>query len=89
MSTYLEEHAGQILTADPELAPVGLAVVGAGYWGPNIVRNALQSPATRLAVVCDADISRAHRLAKLVLGRPARPMTCRSCSTIQGSRRSP
>ena len=68
MSTYLEEHAGQILTADPELAPVGLAVVGAGYWGPNIVRNALQSPATRLAAVCDADISRAHRLANSFSG---------------------
>ena len=24
-------------------APVGLAVVGAGYWGPNLVRNAMSA----------------------------------------------
>ena len=50
--------------AFPELAaaPVGIAVVGAGYWGPNLVRNALQSPVTRLIAVCDRDLSRANRL---------------------------
>lgn len=48
---------------DPELRPVGIAVVGAGYWGPNLVRNTLQSPMTRLTAVCDADLSRAERLA--------------------------
>jgi predicted dehydrogenase len=40
-----------------------MAVIGAGYWGPNLVRNALQSPSTQLAVVCDIDIARAQRLA--------------------------
>ena len=39
--------------------PVGIAVIGAGYWGPNLVRNALQSPATRLTAVCDMDFARA------------------------------
>ena len=24
---------------DPELRPVGIAIVGAGYWGKNLVRN--------------------------------------------------
>jgi predicted dehydrogenase len=47
---------------DPELRPVGLAVVGAGYWGRNLVRNALQSPATHLIAVCDMDLSRASAL---------------------------
>jgi predicted dehydrogenase len=42
---------------------VGLAVVGAGYWGPNLVRNAIQSPSTRLVAVCDKDEARAQRVA--------------------------
>lgn len=40
--------------------PVGIAVVGAGYWGANLVRNALQSPSTDLAAVCDVDVDRAR-----------------------------
>jgi predicted dehydrogenase len=64
MSTQLEAQIRQDrVFADSELEPVGLAVVGAGYWGPNLVRNALQSPATRLVAVCDLDLARASRLA--------------------------
>jgi predicted dehydrogenase len=49
---------------DPEgTPPVGLAVVGAGYWGPNLVRNALACPGVRLESVCDMDLARAQRLA--------------------------
>jgi predicted dehydrogenase len=63
MSTHVEEQAAQGCdVVDPELRPVGIAVVGAGYWGPNLVRNALQSPATRLTSVCDSDLARADRL---------------------------
>ena len=43
-----------------EYEPVGTAVVGAGYWGPNLVRNALQSQSIRLVAVCDADLGRAR-----------------------------
>jgi predicted dehydrogenase len=43
---------------------IGLAVVGAGYWGPNLVRTALATPAFRLAWLCDLDIERV----KAVLG---------------------
>ena len=43
--------------------PVGIAVVGAGYWGPNLVRNALQSPHTRLEAIVDLDLARAERVA--------------------------
>jgi predicted dehydrogenase len=46
-----------------ESRPVGLAVIGAGYWGPNLVRNALQSPSTRLTGVCDVELGRAEQLA--------------------------
>jgi predicted dehydrogenase len=42
--------------------PVGIAVVGAGYWGPNLVRNALQSPAVQLVAVCDVDLDRARNV---------------------------
>jgi predicted dehydrogenase len=45
------------------LRPVDVAVVGAGYWGRNLVRNAQQSPMTRLAAVCDSDLGRARELA--------------------------
>ena len=39
--------------------PIGLAVVGAGYWGPNLVRNFAGSPHYRLNWLCDIDKSRA------------------------------
>ena len=65
MSTQVEEHVEQDWTEnDPELRPVGIAIVGAGYWGKNLVRNAMQSPATRLTAVCDADVSRASSLVR-------------------------
>ena len=42
--------------------PIGLAVVGAGYWGPNLVRNFASSPNYRLTWLCDIDKSRAVRV---------------------------
>jgi predicted dehydrogenase len=62
---------------------VGLGVIGVGYWGPNLVRNALAHPEVELRWVCDLDLERADRLASgltgvhsttdldLVLGDPA------------------
>lgn len=35
-----------------------VAVIGLGYWGPNLVRNLSSSPATELVAVCDRDESR-------------------------------
>ena len=35
-----------------------MAVVGVGYWGANLVRNAVQSPYTDLAAICDRDLAR-------------------------------
>jgi predicted dehydrogenase len=40
--------------------PAGLAVVGAGYWGPNLVRTALATPGLRLGWLCDLDVERAN-----------------------------
>ena len=40
--------------------PIGLAIVGAGYWGPNLVRTALATPAFRLDWLCDLQVERAR-----------------------------
>ena len=44
----------------PEHPRVGLAVVGAGYWGPNLARNAQATPGLRLEYLCDIDVDRAR-----------------------------
>ncbi len=44
--------------------PIGVAVIGAGYWGPNLARNAVAHPGTTLRWVCDLDLDRAERLAQ-------------------------
>ncbi|EWC59116.1 oxidoreductase, Gfo/Idh/MocA family [Actinokineospora spheciospongiae] len=41
---------------------IGLAVIGAGYWGPNLVRNAQATPGLRLRYLCDLDADRARRV---------------------------
>lgn len=38
------------------------AVIGAGYWGPNLARNFRTSPDWDLVAVCDLDESRARRV---------------------------
>jgi len=55
-------------TADPQgvatatsTGVIGAAVVGAGYWGPNLVRNISASSACDLRWVCDLDLARARR----------------------------
>jgi predicted dehydrogenase len=42
--------------------PLGLAVIGAGYWGPNLVRNAMATPSFDLRWLCDLDQERARRV---------------------------
>ena len=50
------------MTAHRPAGRVGLAVVGAGYWGPNLVRNAQAAPGIRLEWLCDLDVGRARRV---------------------------
>jgi predicted dehydrogenase len=45
------------------MKPIGVAVVGAGYWGPNLVRNIDASPEMTLEWVCDVDVERARQVA--------------------------
>lgn len=40
----------------------GLAVIGAGYWGPKLLRNALRNPAFDVRYLCDVDVDRAARV---------------------------
>ncbi|WP_344046550.1 Gfo/Idh/MocA family oxidoreductase [Nocardioides panacihumi] len=47
------------MTADVT-APFGVAVVGAGYWGPNLIRNFRTSRDWDLVAVCDLDTERAE-----------------------------
>ena len=47
------------------MSSIGLAVIGAGYWGPNLVRTAVATPALQLEWLCDLDEERA----RTVLGR--------------------
>jgi predicted dehydrogenase len=55
-------HSGQVVellgTADRRnghvaTRPVGVAVVGLGYWGPNLVRNLHEVPEAEVRYVCD------------------------------------
>jgi predicted dehydrogenase len=39
---------------------IGLAIVGVGYWGPNLVRTALATPSFRLDWLCDLQVERAR-----------------------------
>ena len=49
---------------------IGLAVVGAGYWGPNLVRTASATPAIRLQWLCDLDVETRQECSWPVRGRP-------------------
>ncbi|MFY9719592.1 MAG: Gfo/Idh/MocA family oxidoreductase [Candidatus Cybelea sp.] len=46
-------------------APLGVAVVGAGYWGPNLVRNFYASEEWTVRCVVERDRSRLERLLRL------------------------
>ncbi|WP_181311593.1 Gfo/Idh/MocA family protein [Nocardioides campestrisoli] len=47
-------------TASGPTGPLGVAVVGAGYWGPNLIRNFRSSTDWDLVAVCDLDEARAR-----------------------------
>ena len=46
---------------------IRVAVIGAGYWGPNLIRNFAACPETKLIAVCDKDRA---RLEKVLAGYP-------------------
>jgi predicted dehydrogenase len=50
--------ADRFKTAAPA-APLGVAVVGYGYWGPNLARNVVERPELELRALCERDPVRA------------------------------
>ena len=64
MSTQIETLSPGWIEADSGASPVTLAVVGAGYWGRNLVRNAAQADSIRLTAVCDSHLPSAARLVR-------------------------
>ena len=59
--------------------PVRVAVVGLGYWGPNLVRNLAELEAAELVAVCDLD---PERLALVGRRYPAVRRTTIRCGPI-------
>jgi predicted dehydrogenase len=53
---------------------VGIAVIGLGYWGPNLVRNVQEHPAADLVAICDR---REDALARIARRYPAAATTTR------------
>jgi predicted dehydrogenase len=41
--------------------PLGIGVVGCGYWGPNLIRSFDRLPEAQLVALCDADAGRLER----------------------------
>ncbi|HWC25028.1 MAG TPA: Gfo/Idh/MocA family oxidoreductase [Solirubrobacteraceae bacterium] len=47
------------LAETERISPLNVAVVGYGYWGPNLVRNVMTSSTMQLAALCERDAARA------------------------------
>jgi predicted dehydrogenase len=41
---------------------IRVAVIGAGYWGPNLIRNFAACPLTQMVAVCDKDAGRLQKV---------------------------
>lgn len=52
------------MTADASRGPTRIAVVGAGHWGPHLIRNFEANPDSRLVAVCDASAERIRALSR-------------------------
>ena len=50
--------AAPLQSPAPDPAPLGIGVVGAGYWGPRLIRNFEANPGSRVRAVCDLDPNR-------------------------------
>jgi len=57
-----------IYTTDP--SPIRTAVIGYGYWGPNLVRNVIERPEMEFAGLCEQDPARAAAFSARVPGAP-------------------
>ena len=55
-----------------DLGAIGIAVVGFGYWGPNIVRNITERREFELKALCELDAARAAEFERRYPGIPVR-----------------
>ena len=46
------------------MSKLRIAVVGAGYWGPNLIRNFSACPLTEVVAICDANPQRLEAIAR-------------------------
>jgi predicted dehydrogenase len=46
---------------NPDVKPTGVAVVGLGYWGPNLLRVLADKPEAQVRWICDLDRDRLNR----------------------------
>jgi predicted dehydrogenase len=58
------------MTPPPGELPIRVAVVGYGYWGPNLVRNVMDRPELELAALCERDSTPAAAFARRFPGVP-------------------
>ena len=63
-------------------APIGVAIIGAGYWGPNLLRNFMKNPGADVRWMCDLDAERASAVVGPVLDASRSPPTTRRSSLI-------
>jgi predicted dehydrogenase len=61
-STDSDAHRTARLVRRP--SPIGAAVVGCGYWGPNLVRNLAEASDFRLLALCDRDPAQLRALGR-------------------------
>jgi predicted dehydrogenase len=52
-----------MVEGDP-MEPIQVGIIGAGYWGPNLIRNFSACPLTRVAAVCDANPARLEAIGR-------------------------
>jgi predicted dehydrogenase len=48
----------RLTSADAITQPLRVAVIGYGYWGPNLARNVMERPELELAALCERDAQR-------------------------------
>ena len=81
-------HAGSEAGGTTAIEPVRMAVVGLGYWGPNLAAQPPRLPDAELSAVCDSGRMRSSGFVAATL-RPATTALDEACSTTRRSRRSP
>jgi len=71
MSDPKQPFGPRLVSADSmHDGPLRVAVVGYGYWGPNLTRNVIERPELELAALCERDPARAAAFEQRVPGVP-------------------